>query len=127
LELIGVFPQVVQQSGGVALLFGTEGGGKPTGLLSHATQVVTEKLGNARTVGIGAVPEKRIAVDRFLTGLHRFLLVAFEFSSQPSASALSTLNTQLSAPPSQVPASFVSFVPFCGQHLPFPIFLSLPV
>jgi hypothetical protein len=66
----------VQQSGGATLLFGAKGGGKPAGLLCHASQVVTEKLRNARPFSIGAMSEKLIVANVFLAWLHRFLLVA---------------------------------------------------
>jgi hypothetical protein len=71
LKLIGVFPQVVQKSGCVALLFGPKGRGKSAGLLCHAPQVLAQGFWNARPVGIGAVPEELITRHAFATRLHR--------------------------------------------------------
>jgi hypothetical protein len=71
LELIGVFPQVMQESGRVALFFGPKGGGKSASLLRHAPQVLTEEFRNARSIGVGAMPEESITPDAVPARLHR--------------------------------------------------------
>ena len=66
LELLGVFPQVVQQSGCVALLFGSKGGGKSGGTFCHAPQMLAEKLRHARSISIALCPKNRLPLMSFL-------------------------------------------------------------
>ena len=72
LELIGVFPQIVQERGSAGLLSGAERRGEALRQVRHATEMIAKQFRHARTVGIRAVSEKSTARILFRVA-HRFL------------------------------------------------------